>query len=100
MDIKNCNYLITNALPFQGEYMQLNMNPGVPLRSAPGYVLVAPAGRVLPGHVHPRQVHSGRVLPRRVLPRRIHPMSGLLCSLILLANLYRKDRIKSTVIPC
>jgi len=53
----------------------------VPLRSAPGYVLVAPAGRVLPGHVHPRQVHSGRVLPRRVLPRRIHPMSGLLCSL-------------------
>ena len=40
-------------LPFQGEYMQLNMNPGVPLRSAPGYVLVAHAGRVLPGHVHP-----------------------------------------------
>ncbi len=60
-------------LPFQGEYMQLNMNPGVPLRSAPGYVLVAPAGRVLPGHVHPKQVL---------------PMFGRLCSLILLTNLY------------
>ena len=32
-------------LPFQGEYMQLNMNPGVPLRSAPGYWLVALSGR-------------------------------------------------------
>ncbi len=59
-------------LPFQGEYMQLNMNPGVPLRSAPGYVLVAPAGRVL---------------PEQVLPRCVHPMFGRLCSLILLTNL-------------
>jgi len=25
--------------------------PGVPLRSAPGYVLAAPLGRVLSGHV-------------------------------------------------
>ena len=31
-------------LPFQGEYMQLDINPGVPLRSAPGYVLVALRG--------------------------------------------------------
>ena len=54
-------------LPFQGEYMQLNMNPGVPLRSAPGYVLVAPAGRVL--------------------PEQVLPMFGRLCSLILLTNL-------------
>ena len=35
-------------LPFQGEYMQLDINPGVPLRSAPGYVLVAPTGRLHP----------------------------------------------------
>jgi len=61
-------------LPFQGEYMQLDINPGVPLRSAPGYVLVAPAGRVLPGHVHPEWV----------LPRRVHPMFGRLCNFILL----------------
>jgi len=39
------------------------MIPGVPLRSAPGYVLAA-------------------------FSRRIHPISGLLCSLILLTNLY------------
>ena len=63
-------------LPFQGEYMQLNMNPGVPLRSAPGYVLVAPAGRVL---------------PEQVLPRCVHPMFGRLCSLILLTNLYSNN---------
>ena len=36
-------------LPFQGEYMQLNMNPGVPLRSAPGYVLVALRGAFFQG---------------------------------------------------
>jgi len=41
----------------------LNMIPGLPLRSAPGYVLAA-------------------------FSRRIHPISGLLCSLILLTNLY------------
>ena len=35
-------------LPFQGEYMQLNMNPGVPLRSAPSYVLVAFSRRLHP----------------------------------------------------
>ncbi|WP_285816270.1 hypothetical protein, partial [Xylanibacter rodentium] len=42
----------------QGEYMQLDINPGVPLRSAPGYVLVAPLGRIHPKHIHPKRVHT------------------------------------------
>ena len=48
-------------LPLQGAECRC-LIPGVPLRSAPGYVLVA-------------------------FSRRIHPISGRLCSLILLTNL-------------
>ncbi len=74
-------------LPFQGEYMQLDINPGVPLRSAPGYVLVAPAGRIHPRrihlwcvhsehvhseHVHSEHVHSEHVHPKHTIPDNPH----------------------------
>ena len=50
---RNRNYLITNVFALSGRIYAIGYKSGVPLRSAPGYVLVAPAGRVLPGHVHP-----------------------------------------------
>jgi len=56
-------------LPLQGECVQscysrgtaslcpgLCVIPGVPLRSAPGYVLAAPLGRTHPKFVHPTSV--------------------------------------------
>jgi len=36
------------------------MIPGVPLRYAPGYVLVAPLGRICPRRIHPG--HGGTKL--------------------------------------
>ena len=52
-------------LPLQGAECRCLL-PGVPLRSAPGYVLVA-------------------------FSRRIHSISGRLCSLILLTNLIAQN---------
>ncbi len=48
MRCKKCKYLTINAFALLGRIGQLNMTPGVPLRSAPGCVLVAPLGRILP----------------------------------------------------
>ena len=36
---------VLNTLPFRAPVVCGTLNPGVPLRSAPGYELVAPAGR-------------------------------------------------------
>ena len=44
-------FLVFNAFALSGRGDCRCLIPGVPLRSAPGYVLVAPAGRVLPGRV-------------------------------------------------
>ena len=45
LNINHLHYVYVMLLPFQGAEVCSISKPGVPLRSAPGYVLAAPAGR-------------------------------------------------------